>query len=129
MAHTLAILTTLTTLFLFSGCIGDDAAPATLDETDVPAAETTQPPVNEPPAAAPAAPDPGCLPHNNSNSGIWTQTGDLYVISPYDGKLLVAYKESNGVRGIQTEAQCPKNPDTKLAEVPYPIVAGTSLNA
>jgi hypothetical protein len=116
----LAILCLLTAPL--AGCLGAGAAPEASAPAPGPAAAPPAENGTAPaPAEAPAAPaqPKGCEEDTNANNyGTWMQVGDLYVLSPFDGKLAVVYRETNGVRGPQTESMCPGNPDLKLAEVP-----------
>ena len=120
-----AILACLLTA-LGSGCLAHADAPVAVAPADAPA---DAPAADPAPATAAAAPTPQCPPNNFSNYGTSVQIGDTYLRSPYEGKLAVAYKESNGCDGLQTEADWPSNPDTRLVEVPYPIAPASPVAA
>jgi hypothetical protein len=112
MANTWTILT-LTGLCLsfLSGCLGD-ALPAG-------APEGPADPRPAPDQAPAKAPEKACSTDTN-NYGTAMTVGGTYVFTGRGGNVLVVYEESNGMRGLQTEEECP-TPDTKLAEVPYPV--------
>lgn len=44
---------------------------------------------------------------------VWVQADGHYVA--VDPGAVLAYRESNGVRGLQTQESCPDNPDERLA--------------
>jgi hypothetical protein len=116
-----------------NGCNGLQAESEWAHNPDTKVAEVPYPIPSAPPTPAVddgAGAKDGCKPHtSNTGSITWTQVGDLYIIAPYDNQLLVVYKESNGIRGIQTERQCPSNPDAKVAEAPYPLLDGAVPSA
>jgi hypothetical protein len=121
-----AILCLLATLSLFSGCLGDGSDPAPSAD-EVPLAEATA--VETAPApVVPVAP-PKCPVNHSNNYGSSFNLGGEYIYSPSGSDLLVYYRESNGCSGMQTEAGWPHNPDTKVVEVPYPIVFGSGAPA
>jgi hypothetical protein len=127
MAFNLALLGLLTTA-LFAGCLSGPS-PASDEQAAIAKAALPQnatapasPPEADPAQTTPAEPA-GCKDDSMNNYGSRAQIGDTYVISPYDGKVLVIYKETNGRRGVQTESMCPNNPDQKVAEVPSPVPA------
>ncbi|MHB1260887.1 MAG: hypothetical protein ACYC2H_04145 [Thermoplasmatota archaeon] len=111
-----ALLGLLATLLLFSGCL-DAESPATELPTEAVAAD---PDATSPPPVAEALPK--CPKGGQNNYGTSTQVGDEYVVSPSDGNVVVYYRESNGCSGLQTEGEWAHNPDTKVAEVPAPII-------
>ena len=106
------LLTTLALMTAFSGCIGDSET--ALDSPFEQEMDSTQ-------EAAPTAPAPtpsGCRPHGNNNYGTMFSIGDDQIYA--GGGESYWYRESNGVRGIQTEEMCPSNPDTKFFHVVTP---------
>ena len=114
MARAILTLFPALLLTLASGCLTHAAGPvSTAAAADTGAAAS----------ATAAADPPRCPPNDASNYGTWTQVGDLYIVSPYEGNLLVVYKESNGCPSLQSQGGWPQNPDTKVAEIPYPIAA------
>jgi hypothetical protein len=125
MAHP-AILCLLATLSLLSGCLSEGpsevngpAAPApTGDSATAVPAEAGSVPAPQP------APLPECPDNHSNNYGISFNIVGHYIESQGagSGRLAIYYQESNGCSGLQTEESWPHNPDTKIVEVPFPLL-------